>query len=149
MSLQKRACIGNASVLKDRDTGCVMTSSTNGHPKLVGISGPLKDRSVSVARDVSIGREPTNHLWITDPALSRQHCAIRRVDGQVTICDLGSRNGTLVNGKKINEQELRHRDQVAIGDSVLVFLMEGEITQSQGSKVELTETAEFPITPAL
>jgi len=126
-----------------------MTPSTNGHPKLVGISGPLKDHRVSVVSEVSIGREPTNHLWITDPALSRQHCAIRRVDGQVTICDLGSRNGTLVNGKRINEQVLRHRDQVSIGDSVLVFLTEGEVSQSQGSKVELTETAEFVITPTL
>ena len=127
-----------------------MTPSTNGHPKLVGISGPLKDRTVSVtSEEVSIGREPSNHFWITDPALSRQHCAIRHVDGQFTICDLGSRNGTLVNGKRINEQELRHRDQVAIGDSVLVFLMEGEVTQSQGSKVELTETAEWLITPTL
>jgi len=127
-----------------------MTPSTNGHPKLVGISGPLKNRTVSVtSEEVSIGREPSNHFWITDPALSRQHCAIRHVDGQFTICDLGSRNGTLVNGKRINEQELRHRDQVAIGDSVLVFLMEGEVTQSQGSKVELTETAEWLITPTL
>ena len=127
-----------------------MTPSTNGHPKLVGISGPLKNRTVSVtSEEVSIGREPSNHFWITDPALSRQHCAIRHVDGQFTICDLGSRNGTLVNGKRINQQELRHRDQVAIGDSVLVFLMEGEVTQSQGSKVELTETAEWLITPTL
>ncbi len=125
-----------------------MTPS-NGHPKLVGISGPLKDCSVSVACDVSIGREPTNHLWITDPALSRQHCAIRRVDGQVTIFDLGSRNGTLVNGKRINEQELRHRDQVSIGDSVLVFLTEGEVSASQGSKVELMDTVEFSNTPTL
>ena len=150
MTPEKRACIHNSSVLKDRDTGCVMTPSTNGHPKLVGISGPLKDRTVAVtSEEVSIGREPSNHFWITDPALSRQHCAIRHVDGQFTICDLGSRNGTLVNGKRINEQELRHRDQVAIGDSVLVFLMEGEVTQSQGSKVELTETAEWLITPTL
>ncbi len=54
-----------------------MTPSTNGHPKLVGVSGPLKDHRVSVVSEVSIGREPTNHLWITDPALSRQHCAIQ------------------------------------------------------------------------
>ena len=101
-------------------------------------------------RDISIGREPTNHLWITDPGIvpaTLRDSSCRWA--AVTIRDLGSRNGTLVNGKRINEQELRHRDQVAIGDSVLVFLIEGEITQSQGSKVELTETAEFSITPTL
>ncbi len=125
-----------------------MDSSANGHPKLVGISGPLKDHTVSLASaETLIGREPSNHLWITDPALSRQHCAICSADGRFTIRDLGSRNGTLVNGKRINEQELRHRDYVAVGDSVLAFLTEGEISQSQCSTVELTETAELFTAP--
>ena len=127
-----------------------MNPSADTQPKLVGISGPLKDRGVSLASaEISIGRDPNNHLWITDPALSRQHCAIRWDDEHFTIRDLGSRNGTLVNGKRINEQALRHRDQVTVGDSVLVFLTEGEISQSQGSKVELTETVELVITPTL
>jgi transcriptional regulator with GAF, ATPase, and Fis domain len=127
-----------------------MALSSDGLPKLVGVSGPLKDRCVALASaEILIGREPTNHLWITDPALSRQHCAIRSVDDQFTICDLGSRNGTLVNGRRISEQELHHRDHVSIGDSVLVFLMEAESPQSQGTTVELTETVELAIAPTL
>jgi len=127
-----------------------MTVSAADHPKLVGISGPLKDRGVSLtSAEISIGRDPANHLWITDPMLSRQHCAIRRADEQFTICDLGSRNGTLVNGKKISAQALHHRDQVAIGDSVLVFLTEGEVSQSQSSRVEIMETAELTIAPTM
>jgi len=127
-----------------------MTVSAGDHPKLIGISGPFKDRGVSLtSAEISIGRDPANHLWITDPMLSRQHCAIRRADEHFTICDLGSRNGTLVNGKRISEQALHHRDQVAIGDSVLVFLTEGEVSQSQSSRVELTETAELAIAPTM
>jgi transcriptional regulator with GAF, ATPase, and Fis domain len=127
-----------------------MNPSADVHPKLVGISGPLKDRGISLASaEISIGRDPNNELWITDPALSRQHCAIRWDDEHFTIRDLGSRNGTLVNGKRISEQALHHRDQVMVGDSVLVFLTEGEVSQSQSSKVELTETAELTMTPTL
>jgi len=127
-----------------------MIPPAGGHPKLVGVSGPLKDRTLSVSSaESSIGREPTNDLWTTDPALSRQHCLIRSADGRFTIRDLGSRNGTLVNGGRIDERELCHRDQVAVGDSVLVFLLEGEVVHPEASAVELTETAELEIAPML
>jgi Nif-specific regulatory protein len=120
------------------------------HPKLVGVSGPLKDRSVALSSaEILIGRDPSNHLWITDPALSRQHCAIRCIDGKFTVHDLRSRNGTLVNGKRIDQQELRHHDCVGIGDSVLVFLKEDEASHPQGNTVELAETAELSIAPTL
>jgi predicted component of type VI protein secretion system len=47
-----------------------------------------------------IGRSQDCHLCAGSSAVSRQHCAILRTDNRVSIKDLGSRNGTIVNGNK-------------------------------------------------
>jgi predicted component of type VI protein secretion system len=63
-----------------------------------------------------IGRSQSCHLCAGSTAISRQHCAILRDDHRVTIKDLGSRNGTLVNGKKIEgEVELASGDEIVVG----------------------------------
>ena len=123
-------------------------SSSPVHPKLVGVSGPLKGQTLWCSSpEISIGREPSNDLWTPDPALSRRHCLIRcegaEPDARFTIRDLSSRNGTLVNGARVAEQELRHRDRVSIGDSLLVFVAGEEDFHPEGSAVELTETTEL------
>jgi transcriptional regulator with GAF, ATPase, and Fis domain len=113
------------------------------NPRLVGIAGPLKGTTFVVPEGmVSIGRESANHLWITDPALSRKHCELLRNGDLFTIRDLQSHNGTLVNGMPVTEEQLRHMDQISVGDSVLVFLLhEVEIDQRRSS-VQMTETVE-------
>jgi two-component system response regulator HydG len=124
-------------------------------PRLVGISGPLKGQTLSLsAAEMSIGREASNDLWHPDPALSRRHCLIRCKEGEpeesrYTIRDLGSRNGTLVNGARVDEHELRHRDRVSLGDSLLMFLARDEAFHPEGSAVELTETAELKLAPTM
>jgi predicted component of type VI protein secretion system len=63
-----------------------------------------------------IGRSQTCHLCAGSSAISRQHCAILRHENRVTIKDLGSRNGTLVNGEKIGgEVELASGDEISVG----------------------------------
>jgi pSer/pThr/pTyr-binding forkhead associated (FHA) protein len=63
-----------------------------------------------------IGRSPECHLCAGSTSISRRHCAITRNGTSVTIKDLGSRNGTLVNGEKITgEVELQSGDDIAIG----------------------------------
>jgi pSer/pThr/pTyr-binding forkhead associated (FHA) protein len=63
-----------------------------------------------------IGRSQKCHLCAGSTAISRQHCAIIREDNRVAIKDLGSRNGTLVNGIKIDEEtELTTGDEVTVG----------------------------------
>jgi transcriptional regulator with GAF, ATPase, and Fis domain len=146
----KRACIVGRTVLKNRDTGTAMSSFQESRPKLVGVSGPLKDKSLSFsAAEVTIGREPANQLWAPDPALSRQHCVVRCEQGHFVIRDLASRNGTLVNGVRTDEGELRHGDRVSIGESVLVFLAREEAFPAEASTVELTETTELDVAPML
>src|ERR1700720_3075948 len=100
-----------------------MVEKTN--PRLLGIGGPLKGTAFPLPDgEVSIGRDSSNQLWVADPALSRRHCLVIANGGQFSIRDLGSRNGTLVNGVPVEQQHIRHGDQICIGDSVLLLLLE-------------------------
>ena len=119
----------------------------NMNPRLVGIAGPWKDVTFPLSGgEVSIGRESSNQLWIADPALSRQHCLLIQKDEHFTIRDLESHNGTLVNGVPVDEQDLRHGDQISLGNSVLVFLqhdLHNDDIHRERSPVEFAETSEL------
>lgn len=52
----------------------------------------------------TLGRASTARITLDDPSVSAQHALLRPVDGKWTIEDLGSRNGTLVNGRPITGQ---------------------------------------------
>ncbi len=70
---------------------------------------------------IVIGRDPDTGLQIVDKGVSRQHAEIFRVGEMVFIRDLGSRNGTFINGEKLEEELLREGDQVRVGTTQLVF----------------------------
>jgi hypothetical protein len=60
---------------------------------------------------------------ISDPEVSREHCAIETREGVVMLRDLKSSNGTLLNGHLVNEHALKNGDQVTIGTTVVkIFL---------------------------
>ena len=120
------------------------------NPRLVGIGGPLKGTAFSLpSGEVSIGRDSSNHLWAPDPALSRRHCLLVASEDQVSIRDLGSRNGTLVNGVPIEQQQMRHGDQIYIGDSVLIFLLDADGEHFARNPVEFQDTAAIDASPLL
>jgi transcriptional regulator with GAF, ATPase, and Fis domain len=120
------------------------------NPRLVGIGGPLKGTAFSLpAGEVSIGRDSSNHLWAPDPALSRRHCLVVASDEQVFIRDLGSRNGTLVNGVPVEQQQMRHGDQIYIGDSILLFLLDKDGEHPLRNPVEFQDTAALDGSPLL
>ena len=70
---------------------------------------------------LTIGRLAECDLVLDDPGASRQHARIRRTETGFVITDLGSTNGTLVNGRQIQEQELLDGDTVTIGETDLEF----------------------------
>jgi Nif-specific regulatory protein len=106
----------------------------------VVIAGPAKDLTIPLPDgEATLGRDPANVVAVADASVSRKHCALRRCeDGRVQIVDLGSRNGTLVNGVEIKEQWLRHGDEIATGDSVFLFLEEE--TGAPATRVELDDS---------
>jgi len=75
-------------------------------------------REVPVVGRLQIGRDPINQIPIDDPLASRVHATIWEDGGTLFIRDEKSSNGTLVNGKRIQETRLRPRDQIQIGNSV-------------------------------
>ena len=110
------------------------------NPRIVGIAGPFRGDVFPLRdADVSIGRESSNDLCITDAALSRRHCLLMPKSEQFAIRDLGSRNGTRVNGVPVDEQLLSHGDQIAIGSSLLIFLLEEDELHLERNPVELTK----------
>jgi len=91
--------------------------------KLVILSGPLCGDAVALnAAGMTIGRDSASQLSIPDHLISRRHCAVEPASGRYTLRDLGSANGTFVNGIPIRERVLEHGDRIRAGDSVLLFL---------------------------
>ena len=89
-------------------------------------SGPFAGRIVALPTQmVSIGRAPDNDVVVGDPATSGHHGRIDVRSGSFWISDLGSTNGTLVNGEAVIEKELTDGDMIAIGQNTLRFTLEG------------------------
>src|SRR3954454_19563969 len=70
-------------------------------PTLVITSGQLEGRRIEVSHELVIGRENVD-VVIDDAELSRRHFAVRPVAGGLEVEDLGSRNGTRVDGTRID-----------------------------------------------
>lgn len=70
---------------------------------------------------VTIGRLPECDVVVDDAGASRQHARIRRTEAGFVLTDLGSTNGTMVNGEPIQEHVLEHGDRVTIGETELEF----------------------------
>src|SRR5919108_2236529 len=94
------------------------------NPRLVAIAGALRDQSFPLSEeDVSIGREPSIQISIRDSSLSRRHCLIHKDGMRFTVRDLGSYNGTLVNGVPVQEHDLEEGDRISVGSSLFAFLV--------------------------
>ncbi len=62
---------------------------------------------------VTLGREPNNTIQLHDTEISRRHAELRQIDGRYVLVDLNSSNGTYVNGRRVEMQELTNGDQIA------------------------------------
>lgn len=90
--------------------------------ELVIASGPDSGHSYRVSGPaIRIGRAPDNDLVLRDPATSGHHARVERRGGQFFVVDLGSTNGTLVNGEVVTERELKHGDSITIGQNAVNF----------------------------
>lgn len=70
-------------------------------------------------REITIGRSPTNNIFVRDKNVSRVHCQIVVTAEGCMLTDLQSTNGTFVNGKSISECALQSGDEIRIGTSLL------------------------------
>ncbi len=87
-------------------------------------------------QDVSLGRAAENDLSIDDAALSRRHAEFYRADGGHAVKDLGTSNGTTVNGETIRTRVLQHKDVVRFGDIEITFVQVAKNPAAVGKRVE-------------
>jgi pSer/pThr/pTyr-binding forkhead associated (FHA) protein len=100
-----------------------------------------------------IGREEGCHLRVASDAISRKHCRIKKENGAVTVRDLNSRNGTIVNGQKITDKvELKPGDKMTVGPLQFEVLIEYGLEGPKQPKVQdvkdvVARTAQRPVDP--
>jgi hypothetical protein len=85
-----------------------------------------------------LGRHSTNDIPLPDRTVSKRHAAIGRVRGQAVVKDLGSRNGTFVNGQKVEKAILSCGDRLKVGSVMLRFFQEDETPQGQDAESTTT-----------
>ena len=82
---------------------------------------PTGERVVLGEFVVTVGRMPESTLVLADPNVSRNHAEVRPQGDGYVVVDLGSTNGTRVNGVRVSEQVLRDGDEVMFGNTRVVF----------------------------
>src|SRR4051812_40016581 len=85
------------------------------------ISGKYQGGEFPIPEDgeLLIGRAADLDMVLVEDMVSRKHAKLVAAAGVVTLIDLGSTNGTFVNGEKIRRAELKRNDRVLIGTSIL------------------------------
>jgi adenylate cyclase len=82
------------------------------------LSTPDGQQVVDLGVHNTLGRHPTNSIQLLDKIVSKEHCIIERRGNQFILRDLGSLNGTYVNGERVvGERPLRHGDDIALGST--------------------------------
>ncbi len=90
--------------------------------RLEFILGPMANQTLPLQEEVTtIGSVAGNTVVLADPAVSRKHAGIRKVDGNYELADLGSTNGVYVNGHKVPKKTLEPGDIIRVGNTEAVF----------------------------
>lgn len=97
-------------------------------PSLVFLAGPNAGRRYELTDDSClIGRHSECQVFVPDMRVSRQHARIRRENGSWHLDDLGSNNGTYVNGRRVQSVSLAANDEIGIAGNRIRVEMPGEI----------------------
>ena len=94
-----------------------------------------------------LGRHHGNQIVINNTWISSLHAEFRRTGGAISVHDLGSSNGTLVNGEVVHERELRDGDRLGFGQLEAIYDAEVEMpseTASMAATPEIADTAGAP-----
>ncbi|NVJ23938.1 FHA domain-containing protein [Myxococcus sp. AM011] len=106
-----------------RRTSPVSAAPASASPRLICVAGPKSGEEFSLEDgEYVIGRAADNPICIPDTSVSRKHVMVRKAGAAWMVSDLGSGNGTLVNGEAIGEETpLANGDVITLGDTELRF----------------------------
>lgn len=115
-------------------------------PRLIGVlpSGEKLEIPVN-QQEIAIGKASHNKVVLNDPTVSGTHAALIARDGGFSIVDLGSSNGTFVNGTRITNEAwtLQHGDKLQLGKVLLTFRNPAETVESKTAKLSLEALEEI------
>ena len=90
-------------------------------PSLLVLSGSQKDEVFEVVGGETLGRDEANTIQISQPGVSRRHVQFAAEGGAIWVIDLGSVNGTAVNGERIEKHKLADGDEILVSNVTLKF----------------------------
>ena len=118
---QQKVCGGCRRVMLPVWTKCLFCGWAPA-ARLEFILGPMANQTLPLAEEVTtIGSVAGNTVVLADPAVSRKHAGIRKVNGTYELADLGSTNGVYVNGHKVPKKTLAPGDIIRVGNTEAVF----------------------------
>jgi len=82
---------------------------------------PTGERFSLTESIITVGRHPESNLVLADPNVSRNHAEIRPHGDRYVVVDLGSTNGTRVNGVRVDQQVLQDGDEISFGNTRMRF----------------------------
>ncbi|MBX5484321.1 MAG: FHA domain-containing protein [Myxococcaceae bacterium] len=95
----------------------------------------------------TLGRHPANTIRLTDREVSKEHAAIERLGTSFVLKDLGSSNGTFVNGRRVRELRLKEGDEIALGSNCKLIFHAGDVpstTVPSGGVTVVASAASMP-----
>ncbi len=122
--------------------------STNAVGELVFIAGLAKDQRIPLGDEQIILGTRQDSTWVlSDPYVSAAHCAISRNGDEFVVTDLGSSNGTLLNGARITKgMTLRPGDLIAMGSHVVEARLVGGVVEAARTSMKFT-AMDMPAVP--
>jgi len=117
----QRICGGCRRAMLPQWQKCMFCNWSPG-ARLEFILGPMANQTLVLTDEVTtIGSVAGNTVVLADPAVSRKHAGIRKIDGNYELADLGSTNGVYVNGHKVPKKTLEIGDIIRVGNTEAVF----------------------------
>ena len=95
-------------------------------PRLTIIS-PEGRQEADLLPHNTLGRHPNNTVQVLDRIVSKEHCHVDLVDGRWLLRDLGSLNGTYINGERVGERALNPGDEITLGATRILFDGDGAL----------------------
>ncbi len=112
-----------------------------GAVRITVVEGPATGQEFKIEGVATVGRSPEASLMIDDPGVSRLHVRIRRTDaGTFEVEDLGSKNGTYVNGTRVEHAVVALGDKIRLGPRVVLALASFDLIEEQIVQQQRLET---------